>query len=111
VTLGAVRSHFPLVNVGVTILASFSDVSENWLGVALRAWHFFMHSSEWVLGLVMIEFRNCADGPPSCGRVAILTGYGERAMNLPILNVIAPSPGTSPSVGGEAAGLRMIFPD
>jgi hypothetical protein len=29
VTLRAVGSHFPLVNVGVTILASFSDVGEN----------------------------------------------------------------------------------
>jgi hypothetical protein len=64
----------------VTILASFSDVSEHRLGVALAAGNFFMHSAKWIFGFVVIEFRNRADWPPTRGRVAILTGYRKRTV-------------------------------
>jgi hypothetical protein len=82
VTLRAVRSHFPLVNIGVTILAILADVGEYGLGVALRAWHLFMHTAERIPGLIVVEFRNCADRPPAQSRMAILTGYGERAVRI-----------------------------
>jgi hypothetical protein len=80
VTLRAIRSHFPLVNIGVTILTGLSYISEYGLGMALYAWHLLMHSAKRILGLIVVEFRDCADWPPARGRVAILAGYGERAM-------------------------------
>jgi len=137
VALRAVRSHFPLVNVGVTILAGFSDVAENRLGVALDAGHLFVHSAERILGLVVIKFRNWPDGPPTCCRVAILTGYGKGAVRTSGSHTLSegrrnrsqlpdnqqkpnpsfdhskrtcPFPQFSQSGGGSSAGLTLMFP-
>ena len=71
VALRAVRAHLSLVHVGVTVLAIFSYVREYWLDVALRALHFFVHATQGILGLVVIEFRNRANGTPSSGVVAV----------------------------------------
>jgi len=77
VTLGAIRAHLALVNVGVTVLTLLARVRKDRLDMALRAFHFFVHSAQRILGLVMIKFRNWPDGPPTCGRVAIFTGHGK----------------------------------
>jgi hypothetical protein len=75
VALRTIRPHFPLVNIGVAVLASLSDISKYRLGMALRARHLFMHSAERILGLIVVEFRNRADRLPACSGVAILAGY------------------------------------
>lgn len=80
VTLRAIRSHFPLVNIGMTILAGLSHVSEYGLGVALYARNLLMHSAKRILSFIVVEFRNCSNRSPACCRVAIFTGYGERAV-------------------------------
>lgn len=65
VALGAIGPHFPLVDVFVAVLAVFPNIGENWLYVALRALHLFVHSPQRILGLVVIELRNRADRPPT----------------------------------------------
>ena len=77
VTLGAIRAHLALVNVGMTVLTLFARVRKDRLDMALGAFHFFVHSPERILGLVVIKFRNWPDEPPTCGRMAIFTGYGK----------------------------------
>jgi hypothetical protein len=65
------------VNVGVAIGAVFPYVGENWLGVASRAGHFFVHAAKRIFRGVVIEFGNGANGRPTCVGVAIFTGNGE----------------------------------
>jgi hypothetical protein len=64
----------------VTILAVLPYVGEHGLDVALRALHFFVHATQGILGLVVIELRNSADGTPGCSGVAIFAGNREGAM-------------------------------
>jgi len=80
VALRAIRAHFALVNVRVTILALLADISEDRLDVALRAFHFFVHASQRILGFVVVELGDSTNGPPSGGRVTVLTRYLEGAM-------------------------------
>jgi len=80
VTLRAIRPHFPLVNIGVTILTRLSDVGEDWFGMALRAGHLLMQTAQRVRGFIVVEFWNGADRLPACGSVAILAGYGQGAV-------------------------------
>jgi hypothetical protein len=55
VALGAVRAHLALVHVSVAVLTLLAHVGKDWLYVALRAWHFFVHATQGVLGFVVIE--------------------------------------------------------
>lgn len=71
VALGAVRAHLALVNIGVAILTVFPDVGEDRLDVALHALDFFVHPTQGIFGLVVIEFGNGADGLPARSGVAI----------------------------------------
>lgn len=71
----AVCAQLALVNIGVAVLASLTDIVEYRLDVTLRARHRFVHASEWVSRLIVIEFRNGADGSPSIGGVAVLARY------------------------------------
>jgi hypothetical protein len=64
----------------VAVLAILSHVGENWLDVALQALHFFVHATQGILGFVMVEFRNGADGAPRGGRVAIFAGDRQGAV-------------------------------
>ena len=76
----AVRPQLALVNVGVTILATLSNISENRPDMAFSAAHRLMHAAQRILGLVVIEFRNAADWFP-CGRcVAVLARYAQVAV-------------------------------
>ena len=77
VTLCAVRSHFPLVNISMTILTILADVGEYRFGVALRTRHFLMQTPERIFGLIVVEFRNCTDRPPTRRGVAVFAGYSE----------------------------------
>jgi hypothetical protein len=71
--LGAVRAHFSLVDVSMAILAILTDVGKDWLAVALRALHLFVHAAKRILGLVVVELRHGADGTPTRGAVTVLT--------------------------------------
>ena len=78
--LRAVCSHFSLMNIGVTILASLAYVCEYRLGVAPRAGHLFMQTPERIPGLVVVEFRDGADRTPSGGGMAIFAGNRQRSV-------------------------------
>ena len=62
VTLLAVRSHLPAVDVRVTVRAILSHIREHRLDVALHAFHFFVHSTQRIFCLVVIEFGRRAWG-------------------------------------------------
>lgn len=66
VALLTVRSQLALVNVGVTVLATLSNVGENRPDVTFRAVHGLVHAAQRIFRLVVIEFRNAADWFP-CG--------------------------------------------
>ena len=78
VALRAVRAHFPLVNVGVAVLAILADVGKDWLGVALHALHFFVHAAKRIFGVVVIEFRHGLDRTPTRSGVTVLAWNRER---------------------------------
>jgi hypothetical protein len=80
VTPRAICAHLPLVNISVTILASFAHVGEYRFGVAPRAGHLLMQTPQWVLGLIVVEFRNGPDGAPSGGGMAIFAGECQRSV-------------------------------
>jgi len=80
VALRAVRAHLPLVNVGVAIFAILADIREHGLGVALGARHFFVHSPQRILRLIVVEFRYGPNGPPTRGRMTVLAGYRQRSV-------------------------------
>jgi len=71
VALRAIRAHLAAMNVRVTIGAIFPYIGEDRLGVALHALHFFVHAAKRVPGFVVIEFGDCANGPPTGSGVAI----------------------------------------
>jgi energy-converting hydrogenase Eha subunit A len=64
VTLRAIGAHFPLMNVGVTVLAILAHLGEHWLRVASRAFHLFVHSAQWVVGRVVVELEYTANRTP-----------------------------------------------
>lgn len=80
VALRTIRAHLPLVDVDVTILAVFAHVGEHGLDVALRALHFFVHAAQGILGFVVVELRNSADGAPTRGSVAVFARNIQGAM-------------------------------
>ena len=80
VTLRAIRSHFSLVDIGVTILAILPYVGEYRLGVATRARHLLMQAPQRILGLVVVEFRDGTDRTPSGGGMAIFAGNRQRSV-------------------------------
>jgi len=80
VALRTVGAHLPLVNVNVTILAVLPYVSKHGLDVALRALHFFVHAAQRILGFVVIELRNSANGAPTRGSVAVFARNIQGAM-------------------------------
>lgn len=69
----AVGSQLPFVNVRVAILAALPDTGEDRLHMALRAGNGLVHPAQRILCLVVIEFRDCADGCPRAWRVTVLT--------------------------------------
>jgi hypothetical protein len=74
VALFAVRSQLATMNVRVTVLASLSYVCEHWLDVALDASDGLVHAAQRVSRLIVIEFRDGADGPPALRGVTVLAG-------------------------------------
>src|SRR2546429_5852711 len=62
----------------MTVLAIPTDIREHRLHVALRAFHFFVHTAQRISGLVVIEFRIRLDRAPRAHLVAIVARDGER---------------------------------
>jgi len=84
VALGTIGAHLAAVNVAgfVAVRAIFSNVREDGLDVALDALNFFVHAAEGIIGFVVIEFRDRANGAPTCGSVTVLTGDCEGAVRI-----------------------------
>jgi hypothetical protein len=80
VTLLAIRTQLPLVNVSVAVLAPLSDVGKDRFHVALCASHRCVHPAQRIARLVVIELGYCPDGFPGIRGVTILTGYIEVAV-------------------------------
>ena len=80
VALRAIRSELPSVEVRMAIGAILADVGENRFDVAARARNLLMQAAQRILGRIVIEFGDRADGRPACCRVAVLAGNIERAV-------------------------------
>jgi hypothetical protein len=80
VALLAVRSQLSFVNVGVTILATLSNIGENRPDVTFSATHGLMHAAQRVFGLVVIEFWSAADWFPRGRCVAVLARNAQVAV-------------------------------
>jgi len=73
VALRAVRAHFSLVDVGMTILTVFAHVGEDRFRMAQGALDSSVHAAKGILGFVMVKFRYRANRTPTCGGVTVLT--------------------------------------
>ena len=62
------------MDVRVTVLAPLPYICENWLHVALDASDRLVHAAQRVSRLIVIEFRDGADGPPALRGVTVLAG-------------------------------------
>jgi hypothetical protein len=80
VALFAVRPQLPFVNVRMAVLASLSYIGEHWLYVALGAIDRLVQAAERVSRLIVIEFRDRTNRPPSLRGVTVLTGNAEIAV-------------------------------
>ena len=55
----------------MAIRAILANVLKHRLQMARDAFNFLVHSTKWVVGFAVIEFRNRADGFPTRGGVAV----------------------------------------
>jgi hypothetical protein len=62
----------------VTIRAILADVLEHRLQMARDAFNFLVHATKRVVGFVVIELRNRADGFPTRGGVAVFARSRKR---------------------------------
>jgi len=74
VALLTIRAQLPLVKVGMAVLATRAHVAEHWLHMALCACDVFVHATQRITSLIVIEFRNSSDGLPAIRGVTILAG-------------------------------------
>jgi hypothetical protein len=77
VALRAIRAHFSLVHVGMTVLAILPHIREDGLQMALRAFHFFVHAAQGIFCFVVIELRNGLDRPPRRRGMAVFARHGQ----------------------------------
>lgn len=80
VTLLAVGSELPLMNVRMAIGTSLAHIGEDRPDVTLRARHVLVHAAQGELSLVVIKFGNRADRLPSCRGMAVLARHIQIAM-------------------------------
>lgn len=67
-------AHLSPVNVGVAFRTVHADVGEHGVHMAFLAPDSFMHATQRVLGLVVIELRDVSNRFPTRKRMAVLTG-------------------------------------
>jgi len=82
VTGFTIRAELATVDIGMAIRALLSDIRENEFHMALGALHIFVHAAQRVAGLVVVKFRNTADGLPTEGSVAVFAGNVECAVRI-----------------------------
>src|SRR5262249_33431058 len=80
VTVLAVRSQLPAMNIGMTIRAASAGVGENRFSVALGTTHTFVKPAQRIFRLVVIELGKSADRFPTQRGVAVLAGNREVAV-------------------------------
>jgi len=80
VTLRAIRSKFSPVDVRMAIGTGLADISENRFNVALGAFHFFVHATQWVISTVVIKLQVGTNRTPTARRVAIFAGDCKRSV-------------------------------
>lgn len=73
VALLAVGPQLAPVDVSVAILAALTNVGEHGLDVTLNAGYRLVHPAQRITCLIVIEFRDSANRPPSVRCVAVLT--------------------------------------
>lgn len=78
--LFAIGSQLPPVNVSVAILATLSHIGEDWFYVTAGTGDGLVQSAQWVACLVVIKFRNAANGFPGIRGVAVLAGHTQFAV-------------------------------
>lgn len=83
VTLFAIRTHLPAVNVCVAIGAILSHIGEDRLYVTLDAGHFFMHAAQRIVRLIVIELRDRPNRAPAHRCVAVFARNRQRPMRAP----------------------------
>lgn len=64
VALFAICAQLPPVNIRVAILAALANIGKDGLDMTLCAGHRPVHAAKRITGLIVIEFRNRADGSP-----------------------------------------------
>jgi len=80
VALFAGRTELAFVNIGVAGCAVCGHIAEYQFRVARHARHLFVHSAQWISGLVVIELGHAADGLPSAEGVTVLARHVQRPM-------------------------------
>jgi hypothetical protein len=80
VALCAIWSHLAAVNVRVAIRAILSYIRKHRFAMARNALYLFMHTTQGVVGLVVVEFRHRADRPPAGRGVTVFAGDREWAV-------------------------------
>ena len=74
VALLAVGSQLALVDVGVAVLATFTDIREDHLYVTGSTSHRRVHAPQGITGLIMVEFWYRPNWPPAVRGMTILAG-------------------------------------
>ena len=87
VALFTTGPKLPLVNIGVTVGTLCAHITEHRLGVALGASHTQVHTAQRIARLVVIKFRDAADGLPSADGVAVLAGNIQVAVRAASVDV------------------------
>jgi len=66
----------------MTVRAVLADVGEDRLNVALNAFHFFVHTAQWIFRFVVIEFWDNPDRSPAGRGMAIFAWDIDRAVGI-----------------------------
>jgi len=66
------------MNVCMAIGAILSHIGKDRLYVTLDARHFFMHATERIVRLIVIELRDCPNRAPAHRRVTVFARNSER---------------------------------
>lgn len=72
----AIGAELRAVNIRMAVRTFLTHIRENQFDVALRARHFFMHAAERVARLVVLKFRDTANGLPTQGGMAVFARNG-----------------------------------
>ncbi len=80
VALFAIGAQLPAMNVRMAVLAALPHIGKHRLDVTLRAGHRLVHAAQGIARLIVIEFGDGPDRPPSVGGVAILAGHRQSAV-------------------------------